>query len=240
MNCIAIDDEPLALDIIREFCQKTSYLNLIDVFTNPLDAVKVLNKNNVDLIFLDIHMPNISGLEFLETLHNPPMVIITTAFTEHAILGFEKDVVDYLLKPFSFERFIKSVNKAYELFTLRNNTVEVKDIEKKNEGSSGFLMIKVEYRTIRVNLDDIQYIEGLKDYVKIFVDKKPFLTKTTMKNLEEKLPSHLFSRVHKSFIVSVSKIDSIENNRIIIGKQLIPIGELYKTAFYELIDKNRI
>jgi two-component system, LytTR family, response regulator len=238
MNCIAIDDEPLALDIICEFCSKISYLNLIGTYTNPSDAVKLLNSNEIDLVFLDIHMPQISGLDFLKSRYNPPLIIFTTAYKEHAFQGFEYDAVDYLVKPFSCDRFTKSVNKAYQLLKLKNRAVSL-DNDKPGV-SNKFIMVKVEYSTIRVNLDDILYIEGLRDYVKIYSGGKPILTKTTMKNIVEKLPPDRFLRVHKSFIVSVDKFDMIENNRIVIGKERIPVGESYRIPFLKMVNKNLI
>ena len=238
MNCIAIDDEPLALDIISEFCSRINYLNLIGSFTNPMDATRLLNSIEVDLIFLDIHMPQINGLEFLKTLYSPPMIIFTTAYKEHAFQGFEYDAVDYLIKPFAADRFTKAVNKAYQLMILKKSGYTLPG--EKHPDSPGYIMIKVEYSTLRMNLDDILYIEGLKDYVKIYSGGKLVLTKTTMKNITEKLPSDRFLRVHKSFIVSVAKIDMIENNRIVIGKERIPIGESYKIPFFNIINRNLI
>ena len=238
MKCIAIDDEPLALDIISEFCSTISYLDIQGTYTNPFDAVELLNNNEIDLIFLDIHMPHINGLEFLKLLYNPPLIIFTTAYKEHAFQGFEYDAVDYLIKPFSCDRFIKSVNKARQLMKLKIPSESFEEVKPGN--SSGFMMVKVEYSTIKINLDDILYIEGLKDYVKIYTVEKTILTKTTMKNAEEKLPSDRFFRVHKSYIVSVDKIEMIENSRILIRKQRIPIGESYKIPFLKMVSQNSI
>jgi DNA-binding LytR/AlgR family response regulator len=238
MNCIAIDDEPLALDIISEFCTRINYLNLIGTFTNPFDAAQILNSIEIDLIFLDIHMPQINGLDFLKSLYNPPLIIFTTAYKEHAFQGFEYDAVDYLIKPFSSDRFTKSVNKAQQLMKLKSHGEGIHEDKPVNSG--GFMMVKVEYSTIRVNLDDILYIEGLKDYVKIISGVKLILTKTTMKNIVDKLPPDRFLRVHKSFIVAVDKIDMIENCRIVIGKQRIPIGESYKIPFLKMVNRNLI
>jgi DNA-binding LytR/AlgR family response regulator len=238
LNCIAIDDELPALDIIKEFCSKIRYVNLIGTFTNPFEAVPVINNNQIDLIFLDIVMPQISGLEFLKSLYNPPMIIFTTAFKEYAFDGFEYDAVDYLVKPFAFDRFSKSVNKAFQLLKLKKP--EETSIEETPGILHGFLMVKVEYSTIRVNLNDILYIEGLKDYVKIYTEGKLILTKTTMKNILEKLPPESFLRVHKSYIVSVDKIEMIENSRIVIGNQRIPIGESYRTSFFNIINGHLI
>jgi DNA-binding LytR/AlgR family response regulator len=238
INCIAIDDDISALRIVSEFCSRIQFVNLAGTFTNPFESVHTLNNNNVDLIFLDIIMPQISGLEFLKTLYKPPMIIFTTAFKEYALDGFEYDAVDYLVKPFAFERFSRSVSKAFQLLKPKI------PVDTYNEDIPrifhGFLMVKVEYSTIRVNLDDILYIEGLKDYVKIYTEGKLILTKTTMKNILEKLPPEFFSRVHKSYIISVDKIDMIENSRIVIGNQRIPIGESFRSSFFEMVNRNLI
>jgi DNA-binding LytR/AlgR family response regulator len=238
MNCIAIDDEPLALDIITEFCSGISYLNLVGTFTNPMDAAKVLNSIEIDLLFLDIHMPRMNGIDFLKSLYTPPLLIFTTAYKEHAFQGFEYDAVDYLVKPFGSDRFIKAVNKAHQLMLLRKQGSVVP--EEQDGARAGFIMVKVEYSTIRLNIEDILYIEGLRDYVKIYTVGKVVLTKTTMKNIADKLPAVRFLRVHKSFIVAVGKIDVIENNRIIIGKERIPVGESYRSQFLNIINKNLI
>jgi len=238
INCIAIDDDLSALRIIKEYCSKIQFVNLAGTFSNPFEAVQTINNNQVDLIFLDIVMPQITGPEFLKTLYNPPMVIFTTAFREYAAEGFECDAVDYLVKPISFERFSKAVNKAFQIIKMKNPS-EISGEEAPGV-SHGFLMVKVEYTTIRVNLNDILYIEGLKDYVKIYTDGRLILTKTTMKNIIEKLPSGSFFRVHKSYIISVDKIDMIENSRIVIGNQRIPIGESYRNSFFEMVNRNLI
>ena len=238
MNCIAIDDEPLALDVISEFCKGINFLHLKETFTNPFDAVEILNSQNIDLVFLDIHMPQITGIDFLRTLCHQPMIIFTTAYKEYAPLGFEIDAVDYLVKPFALDRFVKSVNKA-DMFMKLN--ILQQSISKNNTVvSSDFLMIKIEYNTKRVDLDDILFIEGMKDYVKLYTGSKPLLTKTTLKNIYDKLPPDRFLRVHKSYIVSLSKIDAIENNRIRIGEHRIPVGELFKTPFYSIVNRNLV
>ncbi len=243
MNCLAIDDEPLALNVLKEFCQKVDYLNLVAVCTNPFDAIQLINRQQIDLIFLDIQMPNITGIEFVRTLEKPPLIIFTTAYSDYALEGFELNAVDYLVKPVSFERFLKAINKAYEIITLRQNKLSPPPLrhEEKNEHTSiPYLMVKAEYKSVKIDIDQILYIEGLKDYIKIYAGSKPVLTKSTMKNIEEKLPAHLFVRVHKSFIVPLSKINAIENNRIIIGDKRIPVGNQYKTRFYEMINRMKI
>jgi len=238
MNCIAIDDEPLALDLIIEFCKEINFLNLMGTFTNPFDAVELLNSQNIELVFLDIHMPQITGIDFLRSLYHPPMIIFTTAYKEYAPLGFEINAVDYLIKPFAFDRFVKSVNKADMLLKLNN--LQSNTCDNRSRVISDFLMIKIEYNTKRVDLDDILFIEGMKDYIKLYTGTRPLLTKTTLKNINEKLPADRFLRVHKSFIVSLSKIESIENNRIRIGEHRIPVGELFKSQFYSIVNQNLI
>jgi DNA-binding LytR/AlgR family response regulator len=240
MNCLAIDDEPLALNIIRDFCSRIDFIDLIATCTNPIEAIRMLNQRDIDLIFLDIQMPNITGLEFIRSLKNPPQVIFTTAYANYALDGFDLNATDYLVKPFSFERFLKAVNKAYEVVLLRKEKIPFHEIRHEMIEGEKFLMIKVEYRTVKVEIQQILFIEGLKDYIKIYLGKKPLLTKSTMKNIESKLPSDTFIRVHKSFIVAFPKIEAVENNRIVIGERLIPIGNQYKSAFYALLDSKRL
>jgi DNA-binding LytR/AlgR family response regulator len=240
MKCLAIDDEPLALDIIKEFCSKINFIDLVATSTNAVEVISILNQQMIDLIFLDIQMPNISGLEFIRSIEKPPLVVITTAYSTYAIEGFELNAIDYLVKPFAFERFFRAVNKAYEIVQLRQNKSTQPVIAEKPQFSARFLMVKVEYSTVRLELDEILFIEGLKDYVKIYCGARPLLTKTTFKNLEDKLPSNSFIRVHKSYIISFSKIESVENNRILIAEKLIPIGNQYKTQFYQWIESKRI
>jgi DNA-binding LytR/AlgR family response regulator len=240
MKCIAIDDEPLALNIIKEYARRIDYIDLVACCTNPLEAIKILNTEDIDLMFLDIQMPNINGLDLIKSLGKAPLIIFTTAFSNYAIEGYELNAIDFLLKPYSFERFFKAVNKAYEISTLRKSKQTIINQANEPQEAEKYMMIKVEYSTVRLDIGEILYIEGLKDYVKIYAGKRPHLTKSTMKNMEEKLPSDLFVRVHKSFIVAVSKIDSIENNRIIIGEKHIPIGNQYKTDFNNFLESKRL
>jgi DNA-binding LytR/AlgR family response regulator len=224
INCIAIDDEPLALKKIKEFIGQVDYLNLLDVFNNAVDAIGFLKKNSVDLIFLDIRMKQLSGIQFLESLQSKPKVIITSAYDEYALKGYELDVVDYLLKPFPFERFLKSADKVYTLMNgLRGGVA--------NE----FLFVKTEYRMERVALKDILFIQGMKDYLQIHTVDRKIMTLQTFKNLLESLPPVDFQRVHNSYVVSVSKIEHIERCRIRIGKELIPISESYKSSFFKAL-----
>ena len=240
MNCLAIDDEPLALNVIKEYCERIDFLCLVDTCTSAVEALKYLNTQKIDLLFLDIQMPHISGLEFIKTLSFPPILIFTTAYSQHALEGYELNVLDYLVKPIPFDRFLQAINKAYDLYNLRqkDRTTPLIQADNLTQSNTEYLMIKVEYSTKKINLKDIEYIEGLKDYVKIYIEHKPVLTKSTMKNIESKLPSNQFLRVHKSYIVSLAHINTIENNRIIIGNKYIPIGNQYKQSFNDIVKEH--
>lgn len=247
LRCIAIDDEPFALEILADDISKVPFLELVGQFSSPLDAWQVLQQEgeSVELIFLDIQMPTLTGIQFLRTLRNPPMVILTTAYEQYALEGYELAVVDYLLKPIPFERFLKAVNKAYDLFTLRRqaNAGAPADDEWPEPGITpvpdrNYFFIFSEYREIKIHYDEVLYIEGLKDYVKIFTTQpspsglsKPFLSRLTLKAMEAKLPADGFCRVHKSFIVALSKISSFQRTRLYIGKQEIPVGSSYVDEF---------
>lgn len=234
IRAIAIDDEPLALQLITGYIEKTPGLKLTGSFDNPLDAMEFITKEAVDLIFVDIQMPDLTGLEFTRTLIKGPKVIFTTAYEKYALDGFKLDVVDYLLKPFSYEEFLKAVQKAIRLIKLEKNSPA--RVEANNE----FLFLKSEYKIKRINFNDILYIEGLKDYVKVYTlnSAKPVLSLVTMKFLESKLPGSKFMRVHRSFIVNLEKIDTIERGRIVFGKTYIPVSDQYKDKFQEFLDKN--
>lgn len=235
INCIAVDDEPLALDLIEDFIAKIPFLILMKKCYNAYDALEILNSERVDLIFLDIQMPEISGIQLAKSLSNNPMIIFTTAYTNYAVDGFNLNAIDYLVKPFSFDRFFTAVNKAYKLFNLdTKNTNETKPIIEENINTD-YMFVKADSSTVRINFNEILYIEGLKDYIIIFTTNKKILTLQTMKGMETKLPANLFARVHRSYIVAISKIDSIQRNRIVIGEKWIPIGGSYKDSFNELI-----
>ena len=240
MRCIAVDDEPLALNIIDGFCRKISYIDLVAGCSSAIEAAEVLKNEKVDLIFLDINMPHLTGLDFMRMGDNLPMVIITTAYPDYALTGFELNAVDYLLKPFSFDRFFKAVNKARDLYDLRvSSRPEGKEVPQPAQDND-YLMVRVEYSTVRVNIADIMYIEGLKDYVKIATPGKNYVTKSSMKNVEEKLPRDKFIRMHKSFIVNLDRIEAFENNHVVIGGNRIPLGSNYRESFLEFLSKNRL
>ena len=229
INCIAIEDEPLALKKITEFIEQVDYLNLLEGFNNAIDAIGYIKRNRVDLIFLDIRMKKLSGIQFLESQQSKPLVIITSAYDEYALKGYELDVADYLLKPFSFDRFLKSVEKVYDQL-----------VQTKTSLNNNFIFIKTEYRIEKIELNDILFIQGMKDYLQIHTSNRKIMTLQTFKNLLEILPSSDFQRVHNSYIVAISKIENIERNRILIGNEIIPISDSYKEKFYTILRERRL
>lgn len=237
IRCIAIDDERLALKLIETFVEQTPFIELVGTCDNALDAMKRVAEDPVDLIFLDINMPRFNGMELArwiqEQLTVPPRIIFTTAYNHYAIEGYKVNAVDYLLKPFSYEDFLRATTKVLQMIKQASNTVS----EYKTEDDSFF--VKVEYQWVRIRYDDILYIEGLKDYVKIHLEStgKSVLTLTSLKMLEERLPSAIFMRVHRSFIVSLNKISSITKNSLFIGKREISIGEQYREDFKSAVGK---
>jgi two-component system, LytTR family, response regulator LytT len=234
ISTIAIDDEPLALQLVTGYIEKTPGLKLIGKFDNPLDASEFLSDTIVDLIFIDIQMPDLSGIEFTRIMEKGPKVIFTTAYEKYALEGYKLEIVDYLLKPFSYEEFLTAVHKVQKLLKLEQKAPEKVDVN--NE----FLFLKSDYKIKRINFNDILYIEGLKDYVKVYTQNspKPVLSLTSLKLLESKLPETKFMRVHRSFIVNLEKIDTIERSRIVFGKEYIPVSDQYKERFQEFLDKN--
>jgi len=229
LKCLIIDDEPLAQRVLEKYISELPGLELKGKCSDAIEAMDVLQEQEVDLIFLDINMPRLSGINFLKTFKNPPMVIITTAYTEYALESYELNVLDYLKKPFSFERFLQAVQKAEE-----KKKVEV-DPQDQNNEDRDFIFVKVNKKTINVILDDIEYIEALGDYVKIFTAKGHTVTYQSMKGLERLLPIHRFYRIHKSYIVSLSKIKSIEGNMVHMRNETLPIGNNYKQGFFQRI-----
>ena len=230
MNCIAVDDERLVLDLLADNIQKVPFLHLVQRCKNAMEAADVLHKEQVDLIFLDIQMPGLNGLQFIQSLQQPPMVIFVTAYKEHALEGFNLNAVDYLLKPVSFERFLKACNKAYELFNLQQKPAA-------RENLPDYFFVHVEYNQVKVNIPDILYIEGMKDYVKIFLtsSSRPVITKMSMKALEEKLSRYRFARTHKSYIVSADKITAVKRDLICIDKIELPLSESYKANVEKIL-----
>jgi DNA-binding LytR/AlgR family response regulator len=224
-TCIIIEDEPLALEKTKDFVNKVPFLNLSATFDNALNGLTYLNNNKVDVLFLDINMDELSGIELLESSKINSQVIITTAYQEYALKGYELQITDYLLKPFTFNRFLQAVNKAQENLSQR---VAEKQLD--------FIFVKTENRLEKIMISDILYIEGMRDYLRIHTTHKKIMTLQGFSELEQLLPSHLVCRVHKSYMVAINKIESIERSRIKIADQLIPVSETYKEAFLQLIN----
>jgi DNA-binding LytR/AlgR family response regulator len=224
LNCIAVDDEKLVLDLLVDNIQQVPFLRLVKACRNAMEAAAVLQQQPVDLIFLDIQMPGLNGLQFLQTLPDPPLVIFVTAYKEYAIEGFNVNAIDYLLKPVSFERFLKACNKAQQQYNL---------LHAAGDGAKALpdsLFVYVEYDLVQVALRDIRYIEGMKDYIRIYTStsSKPVMTKMSMKAVEEKLAAHKFARIHKSYIVAVDKITTIKRSLVVMDKEELPLSEHYK------------
>lgn len=226
MKCIIVDDEPLAHKVIRRYCEKLEEIEVLESFKSALDANSYLNLEQVDLMFLDINMPVLKGLDFLRTLRNPPMVIITSAYQEYALEGYELQVIDYLLKPFDFGRFLAAVNKASAYHKLVNEPP--KPINTVQKGTETRIFIKSEKKVHQIHLSDILFLEGAGSYVKIHVREEVIMTLERLTHFEKELPHPDFIRVHKSFIVATDKIKTIEGNRIFVGNTEIPIGQMYK------------
>jgi DNA-binding LytR/AlgR family response regulator len=227
-KCIIVDDEPLARELIRGHVEKLENFEIIGECSDAMKALNILREKQVDLIFMDIQMPQITGIEFLKTLKHPPKVIITTAFREYALEGFELNVVDYLLKPITFERFLKSVNKYYQ---INQDDVQLNaNKSPKKSSEESFIYIKENKKVVKVYLSEISYIEGLSEFIQIFTDKRKIITKTSLFQMEEKLTNENFLRIHKSFIVSISKIEAFTANTIEINGKELPIGRSFKNA----------
>ena len=237
MKCVIIDDEPLAVDLIKEFVSKIEFLELCYTFNNAIDAISVINQSNIDLIFLDIEMPHFSGIDFINAIDKKPLIIFTTAYSNYAVEGFNLGVVDYLIKPIPFNRFLKSVMRAQQIFTpiviapVATPTLSAPEIEQ------DFMFVKAEYENIKLNFSDILFIEGLKDYVKIYTsDNKYTLTLISLIKLENILSSKGFARIHRSYIINIKHIKSIQKNKVLISDKRVPISESYKNAFFERIN----
>jgi DNA-binding LytR/AlgR family response regulator len=236
LKCTVIDDEPLAIQLLENHIARVPFLELASTFNNPMEALINFNSKPLDLIFLDIQMPQLSGIHFMQLLQNRAQVIITSAYQEYAIDGFEHNVVDYLLKPIAFERFYKAVEKAYN---QRNPTRVINKSEEMHPATGGYIFVKVETKMVRVELDDILYIEGLKNYVSIHTKTQRIITLQVMKQLEEVLPPNRFIRVHKSYIVAMDKINAIERQEIYINDRIIPIGITYQEHFFKLLEARK-
>jgi DNA-binding LytR/AlgR family response regulator len=236
ISCIAVDDEPLALEKMATYIAKVDYLDLKGTFDNAFDALNFLRQERVDLMFLDIQMDELTGIQLLEVLKNQPKVVLTTAYDQYALRGYELDVVDYLLKPFSYQRFLKAAEKVFEGLRQTQQAAPPSPTAKEID----FILVRSEYRLQKIKLADIQYIEGMKDYSRIFTPDNKIMTLQNLKKLEEGLPSPPFLRVHKSFIISVDRVESIGKNDIVVAERTIPIGGLYKKTFMDYLDEQKL
>lgn len=234
IKCIAVDDEPLALKQIVSYIIKTPFLDLKGEFDNALKVVTFLQENEIDLMFVDINMPDLSGLELVKSQINPPKVIFTTAHSQYAVEGFKVNALDYLLKPIDYDAFLKAANRALEWFSLKGEKTT------RIESNENFLFIKSEYKVVRINISDIKYIEGMREYIRIhLVNQKPIMTIVSMKKIEDYLPENRFMRVHRSYIVNLEKITTIDRNRIIFDNNVyIPVSEQYNQKFQEYLKRN--
>lgn len=236
IRCIAIDDEPLALKQIGNYIEKTPFLELVSLCNNAISALELLRKEKVDLMFVDISMPDLSGMDLVKSLSHKPFIIFTTAFSEYAVEGFRVDAKDYLLKPFGYAEFLKSANKVKASFDLINPE------KSETEGTMDHIFVKSGYKLVRIELKDIKYVESMHEYVRFhMVNEKPVMTLGSMKSIEEILPSGKFIRVHRSYIVNMSMIKVIERNRIVFDSNVyIPVSDQYKNRFQDFLNKNSI
>ena len=243
MNVVIVDDEPLAIDVLETYIEQVPQLNIVAKCTNALEANEVIRKQDVDLLFLDIQMPQITGIDFLKSLNNPPMVIFTTAYSNYALEGFELNALDYLLKPISLDRFMKAVNKAMEQYDLMNR----EDGGGSGEGQASgddFFFVKADKKLVKVRYSEILYIEGLKDYVIIRLKEGRVITLQTMKSLEEKLPDSKFRRIHRSYIVALDKINALVGNMVEVTEKgqtkTLPVGKNYREELLNLVNTKRL
>ncbi|HEX2921907.1 MAG TPA: LytTR family DNA-binding domain-containing protein [Bacteroidales bacterium] len=234
IRCIAIDDEPIALKQVGNYIERTPYLELVSLCNNAIDALEIINKEKVDLVFADISMPDLSGIDFVKSLQKKIPVIFTTAFSEYAIEGFRVDAIDYLLKPIGYKDFLKAVNKFKELLDKKDDN--------QDKSHPDHIFVKSGYKLVRIEISDIKYIESMHEYIRIhLINEKPVMTLGSMKSIEELLPPLNFLRVHRSYIVNTDKIKIVERNRIVFDKEVyIPISDQYKSKFQDFINRNSI
>jgi two-component system, LytTR family, response regulator LytT len=234
IKCLAVDDEPLALKQIGAYIKKTPFLELVALYNSPLDALAYISSNQINLIFVDINMPDLNGMDFVKSLIEKPYIIFTTAYSEYAVEGFKVDAIDYLLKPIGYKDFLKAVNKVKTMVDLKELQFEP------IKTTQNHLFVKSEYKLMRIDLSDIKYIESMHEYIRIhLLNSKPVMTLVSLKSIEEQLPADRFMRVHRSFIVNLERIKVIERNRIIFDNNVyIPVSDQYKAKFQEFIEKN--
>ena len=235
LNCIIVDDEPVARKLLEEYVEDVGFFQLIGKAENPVKANALLNNNKVDLMFLDINMPKMTGIEFLRTSASLPLTILTTAYTEYAIEGFELDVLDYLVKPFSFERFLKACNKAKEYFELQNSSTEKRNVE-----DQSYFFVKCNGKIEKIFYDELLYVEAMLNYVVLHTEERKLIIYLTMKGIAEQLPADIFLKVHKSAIININKIKSIEGNEINMGKAKVVISQNLQENVMKQILKGRM
>lgn len=245
ITCIVVEDEPLARSLLENHISKVSYLHLQKSFSNPLEAIEFLRQNTVDLLFSDIQMPEITGITMLKIIPKKPLVILTTAYSEYAIEGYELDVIDYLLKPISFERFLKAAEKAAQRIAEQKKPAQVEQVFVHSpapapDKSEDYIFVKDGTKLIKIKLKDILYIEGLKDYVAIHTKEKKIVSLQTMKSLESVLPESHFIRIHNSYIISFEGIEAVDKEKVQVGKVFLPISDTYRKSFKLFIEKRQI
>lgn len=241
IRCLVVDDEHLALHILEDYISKIPFLKLVRSTTNPIEALTLVQQGEIDLVFLDVQMPELTGIQFLKIANGKAKVILTTAYPQYALEGYELDVIDYLLKPIAFDRFFKSVQKAQGILQpAAAKPVTAEPVQQQPDLLSDFIFVKTEHKIQKVYLNDILFIEGLKDYISIFTPSERIITLQNMKKMEDALPEKHFIRVHKSYIVSINKIESIERSRIYIGDKIIPVGDTYRDEFFKIIDGKNV
>jgi two-component system, LytTR family, response regulator len=238
LNCVIIEDEPLARNLMMEYVKKVPSLNLIEAFSNPLEAMETLRSASIDILFLDVQMPEITGISLLKILKKRPLVVLTTAYSQYALEGYELDVADYLLKPITFERFLKSVDKITQ--RLESSPAVPHPVVEPLSAAPAFIFVKDGTKLVKVKLDEILYIEGLKDYVTIHTPNQKIVTLQRLKALEEQLPANKFIRIHNSYIVALDAIDVIQKNEVQIKGVTLPVGDTYRKSFKEFIERNHI
>lgn len=240
ITCIAVDDEPLALQKMHDYILRVGYLDLLAEFDNALDAIEFLKSNKVDLIFLDIQMEELTGIQMIEAMKEKPKVVFTTAYDEYAIKGYELDICDYLLKPISFTRFLQTCEKIHNMLDSNSEDDYQPVIVAPDQKAQDFFFVKDGSVTQKVMLDEILFVEGMKDYLRIHTTKDKIMTLLSFKKLEQSLTYPGFVRIHKSYLVAVDKITSIERNRVTIGNEILPVGESYRRQFFDVIDDKRL
>ena len=236
MRCLIIDDEPLAIKVIESYIDQIEGVEVVATCSNPLEVISILNKHAIDLVFLDIEMPNLTGIDLVKTIENMPQFIFTTAYPQYALDGFNLNATDYLVKPIPFHRFLKAISRVREKYQLEKSfTVNTSSAGRSETMENDFIFVKSEYENIKINTEDILYIQGLKDYIKIYTQdaSKAILTLMSFKSILEKLPSKHFLRVHKSYIINIKKIKALQKTKVVVGDVQIPIGDTFKSRVLE-------